>query len=368
MRQGKDDEGLLINSLYLDEIRGRGQSMKEKKEDNMIRFATIGTNFVVDWFLEAAAGCDGLQYAAAYSRTRETAEAFGKKYGAQRYYTDLEELAWQEDIDAVYVASPNSLHFEQAALMLKHGKHVLCEKTITSNPQELLVLLKLAEEHQVTILEAMRAVFDPGFQTIQKHLSRLGKIRRVTFQYGKYSSRYDRFKMGVIENAFNPAFSNGAMTDIGVYCIHPLVRLFGMPQQIYADGILLENGVDGAGTILAKYEGMQAELLYSKISDNRLPSQIQGEEGTMVIDEIPNPFHVVLYDRKGKQEILVDHEPAMNMIHEARAWVQVIRGEVPAAEYNQASLMELQVMEQVKKRLGLQFPADRKELWKNYQK
>ncbi len=332
----------------------------------MIRFATIGTNFVVDWFLKAASQCGELQYEAAYSRSEDTARAFGARYGAKGYCTDLKELAGRGDIDAVYVASPNSLHFEQAALMLMNGKHVLCEKTITSNPMELKTLLRLAEEHQVTVMEAMRSVFDPGFQIIRENLVRLGRIRRVTFQYGKYSSRYDSFKKGIVENAFNPAFSNGALTDIGVYCIHPLVKLFGLPKQIRAEGLLLENGVDGAGTILASYDGMQAELLYSKISDNRLPSQIQGEEGTMVIREIPNPYEVAFYDRKGNKEVLVSHENELNMIHEIREWINVIEGRSQAALHNQYSLMELEVMEEVKKQLGIHFPADKEELWKRY--
>lgn len=77
----------------------------------MIRFATIGTNFVVDWFLKAASQCGELQYEAAYSRSEDTARAFGARYGAKGYCTDLKELAGRGDIDAVYVASPNSLHF-----------------------------------------------------------------------------------------------------------------------------------------------------------------------------------------------------------------------------------------------------------------
>ncbi|MGN0371446.1 MAG: Gfo/Idh/MocA family protein [Enterocloster sp.] len=327
-----------------------------------IRFATIGTNFIVDWFLEAAAVCDGLQHQAVYSRNEEKGRAFAEKYGVSRVYTSLEELAESKEIDAVYIASPNSLHFGQAARMLKAGKHVLCEKTITSNPRELRVLLELAKEHQVTILEAMRSAFDPGFQTIRENLGRLGKIRRVTFQYGKYSSRYDHFKEGIIENAFNPALSNGALTDIGVYCVHPLVKLFGMPKRVIADGIFLENGVDAAGTVLADYDGMQAELLYSKISDNRLPSQIQGEEGTMLIKEIPNPYQVTLIDRKGREEVLISRENERNLIYEAQEWARVINGESDAGLHNRFSVMELEVMEEVKKQLGICFPADKEDI------
>lgn len=245
----------------------------------MIRFATIGTNFVVKWFLEAAAKSSDLLYVASYSREEEKAKAFAEEFGACRYCTDLQELAESKDVDAVYIASPNSLHFEQSILILSHGKHVMCEKTITSNRMELNKLIEIAEKNNVVLLEAMRSVFAPAFTVIQENLNRLGTIRRASFQFCQYSSRYDKFKNGIVENAFNPSFSNGALMDIGVYCIHPLVKLFGMPQKIISDAIFLYNGVDGAGTILVRYEGMQAELTYSKISDGYIPSQIQGEPG-----------------------------------------------------------------------------------------
>lgn len=324
----------------------------------MIGFATIGTNFVVEWFLEAAKQCPDFRYLLSYSRKEETARAFAQEHGAEGFCTTLEEIINHDAVTAVYVASPNSLHYEQARKLLEAGKHVLCEKTITSNLQELEALLAAAEKNKVTVLEAMRPIFDPGFHLIEETLPRLGKIRRVTFQYGKYSSRYDRFKQGIIENAFNPAFSNGALTDIGVYCIHSLVRLFGMPKRLHADGIFLENGVDAAGTILASYEGMLAEVLYSKICDNRIPSQIQGEEGTLVIHELPSPFRIVFYPRKGEKEVLWLREDRMNMEYEVREWSRIVSGEVSPVRYNQCSLMEMQIIDEVKKQTGIVFPAD----------
>lgn len=332
----------------------------------MIRFATIGTNFIVGRFLEAAARSSDLVYAVSYSRDEEKAKAFAEEHGACRYCTDLLELAESKDVDAVYIASPNSLHFEQSALMLSHGKHVMCEKTITSNRMELNKLIELADRNQVVLLEAMRSVFDPGFAVIQENLKRLGTIRRVSFQYCQYSSRYDKFKNGIIENAFDLSFSNGALMDIGVYCIHPLVKLFGMPQKIMSDAILLHNGVDGAGTILTRYEGMQAELIYSKISDSHIPSQIQGEDGTLVIEEIPNPYKITFYGKNGENEILVSHEPESNMIYEIQEWIGQIRGGRDWHDPIKASLMELQVMDEVRRQLSMQFPADKEEKWKNY--
>ncbi len=334
----------------------------------MIRYATVGTNFIVEWFLKSAKACPGLHYSAAYSRSEDTAQEFAARHGAGRFVTSLQELAEAEDVDAVYVASPNSLHFEQAALFLSHKKHVLCEKTITSNQEELKRLLAIAEENGVIIMEALRSVFLPSFDMIKENLGQLGTIRRVSLQYGKYSSRYDKFRQGIVENAFNPAFSNGALMDIGVYCVHELVKLFGRPEGIAADSILLENGVDGAGTILARYEGMQAELLYSKIADNRIPSQIQGEDGTMVIrEDLTNPSVIEIWRRDGSKETLVPEGLEDPMLPEVQEWLRLMERGESAAVHNQYSLMELELMDEVRRQLGIVFPADKEERWKKYQ-
>lgn len=270
------------------------------------------------------------------------------------------EAAEAKDVDAVYIASPNSLHYEQAALMLSHGKHVLCEKTITSNEAELKELIRLAGENGTVLMEAMRSVHEEGFRRLKEVLPMAGTIRRISFQYAKYSSRYDKFKEGIIENAFNPAFSNGALMDIGVYCVHPLVRLFGMPKKIIADSLLLSNGVEGAGTILASYDGMQAELLYSKITNNRLPSQIQGEDGTLVIDNITNICSVVFHDRNGNAKTVIDLPPNHTLEGEVNDWLRMIETGEGIQEENEASLMELRVMDEARRQAGIIFPADRK--------
>lgn len=325
----------------------------------MVRFATIGTNFITEWFLEAAGHCEGLSYAAAYSRNEETAKAFAQKHGAGRWCTDLEELAEADDVDAVYIASPNSLHCGQAIQMMRHGKHVLCEKAAASNSRELEEMLAAARENRVVCLEAMRPAFDPGLVAVQNSLQKLGKIRRVSFQYAKYSSRYDKFKAGIVENAFNPAFSNGALMDIGVYCVHPLIKLFGRPQQIHAEALILPGGIDGAGTILAQYPDMMADLMYSKICDNHLPSQIQGENGTMLIQDIPNPTDLFIYYRNGDTEEIHIEKEGINMIYEVREWQRLIEAHLSGEEHNRYSVMAMEVMDEARRQTGVVFPADR---------
>lgn len=324
----------------------------------MVRFAVIGTNKITDNFIEAANQCEGFELVAVYSRTKERAMEYAHKHGLPLIYDDLDELAASKEIDAVYVASPNSFHAEHSIKMLNGKKHVLCEKTIASNSKELDEMLKVAKDNGVILLEAMRSVFDPGFKAIEEHISKLGTIRRVTFQYCQYSSRYDNFKKGIIENAFNPIFSNGALMDIGVYCIHPLVKLFGMPEKIWADAVILENGVDGAGTIMVKYKNMQGELIYSKIANSSLPSQIQGEKGCMLIKEIPDTREITITYNDGQEEHIQINKYHNNMYYQVEEFIRLIQTNGHAQEHNQYSIMELNIMDEVRRQMGITFPAD----------
>ncbi len=328
----------------------------------MLIFAVIGTNFITKDFMRSGLLCDEFRLGAVYSRTKQRAEEFASEYGVKKCYDSLEDLCGDTEIDAVYIASPTSLHSQQAIRMLKAGKHVLCEKPVASNLKELTAMCAAASESGRVLLEAMRPVFTPAFRAMGDNLHKLGKIRRVTFNFCQYSSRYDKFKNGIIENAFDPGFSNGALMDIGVYCAHTLCGLFGKPRNINASGILLSNGIDGAGTILAGYEGFQAELLYSKITTSYNPSEIQGEEGCMLIDKISEPRDVKIIYRSGQEEKLQIEQLADDMYYEIQEFIRLAQSGETAESYNQNSISTIELLDEARKIMGIRFPADDKVL------
>lgn len=321
----------------------------------MIRFGIIGTNKISDEFIISAKDVAGFQLTAVYSRSENTGRKFAEKYGASIVYTSLEEFAASDSFDAVYIASPNSFHCFQSIMMMNYGKHVLCEKPVSSDLEELKSMLEVAKSNNVILLEAMRPVFDPGFAKIQELLPQLGSIRRVTFNFCQYSSRYDKFKDGIILNAFNPKLSNSALMDIGVYCVHPLVKLFGMPNNIISKSVFLHNGMEGMGTVIAEYDGMLAELQYSKITTSYLPSQIQGELGSMIIKEIPNTDVIELYFRSGKREVVMIEKHEHNMYYEVKEFIRLIESAESAEEHNKYSLMEMEMIDEIRKSSGISF-------------
>ena len=325
----------------------------------MIRFATIGSSFVTDWFVEASKHCKNLEYRAVYSRSADRAGAFARKYGVETRYMDLQELAAAKDIDAVYIASPNSFHCEQAVLMLEHGKHVLCENPAASNVKELSRMIDAARRNNVVFLEAMKNLFEPGFAAIKENLHKLGKIQRVSLNYCRYSPCYDDYKRGRISRTFDPTFSTGALMDVGVYCVHPLVGLFGEPRLLYADALLLSTGADVAGTIIARAgDDIQVEILYSKATQSRLPCQIQGDAATLVFDRISNIDYAAIYHKSGEVEELKFKKAYPTMTYQILKWYDYIKTGVLAHEHNEISLQALTFMDAVRKKSAIRFPAD----------
>src|SRR5699024_8858612 len=150
------------------------------------------------------------------------------------------------------------------------------------------------------------------------------KIRRIVFHYNQYSSRYDNYKKGIIENAFKPELGNGARMDLGVYCLAPLVHLVDEPKSVVKNTFLLSTGAEGQGSMILNYDEFEAVIMYSKITDSYYPSEIQGEKGVIEIDEINAPKKVTIKYRGGRTEdISVKHEHG-NMYYELAEFITCI--------------------------------------------
>lgn len=278
--------------------------------DKKIKFGVIGTNFITDWMISAARNDPRFELAAVCSRHENTGLEFARKYEISKIYTSVDDLASDSEIEAVYVASPNAMHCRQSITLMNKGKHVLCEKPMASNRQEVEAMIAAAKSNKVVLMEAMRSTLNPNFHVIRENLWRVGTIRRYFASYCQYSSRYDALKEGRVANAFKLEMSNGALMDIGVYCIYPMAALFGQPDKIVSTTTLLPTKTDGQGTIICRYEGFDAVVLYSKIADSLLPSEIEGESGTLTIDRINEP-HRVVFTPRDKSQLEIDLSVAL---------------------------------------------------------
>lgn len=326
----------------------------------MLRLAIIGTNWITERFVQAALEAQEFELTAVYSRTQERAAAFAQPFNDQAVcFTDLEIMAQSDAFDAVYIASPNSLHYSQSVLMLENGKHVICEKPVASNITQAEHMYQVAEENNVVLFEAFKTQYLPNFELIQKYLPKLGNLHKAFINYCQYSSRYQRYLDGENPNTFNPEFSNGSIMDIGFYCVSSAVALFGQAQEIKASAHLLDSGVDAHGTVILNYPQHEVVISHSKVSGSNLASEIQGEAGSMVIEHISECDHIVLALR-GEEPITYKVPQAENtMTYEAKYFAEQVKQGALCQKAKQRALEVSRITTEVRKQVGVVFPADK---------
>ncbi|WP_019615148.1 Gfo/Idh/MocA family protein [Psychromonas ossibalaenae] len=323
----------------------------------MINFAVIGTNWISEEFVNATLINNKLQLNAVYSRHIETAEKFAAKYQVKNCFNDLNKLSKSDTVQAVYIGSPNSLHFEQALMMLNQGKHVICEKPLASNAKQVEILYQTAVDNNVVLFEAYKTACLPNFVQIKNNIAKLGKLRKAHIHYCQYSSRYQKYLNGENPNTFNPEYSNGSIMDIGYYCVAFTVALFGKPEQILATATLLDSGVDGAGAVLLNYGQFTVSIDHSKISDSVLPSEIQGEQGNLVIKHISLCEQVNLHQKQQITDLTLP-QPENSMVYEADFFAQQIQQGKMDEKTVLRSKQTADVITQIRALTKVKFPAD----------
>ena len=324
----------------------------------MIRFAVVGTNWITKQFVDAAHETGKYKLTAIYSRSLEQAQAFASDYPVEHLFTSLEDLAQSPDVDAVYIASPNSLHFPQTRLFLSHKKHVICEKPLASNLQEVEAAIKTARENNVVLFEAFKTASLPNFLLLKESFDKIGKLRKAFINYCQYSSRYQRYLDGENPNTFNPAFSNGSIMDIGFYCLASAVALWGEPRAVHATASLLESGVDGQGTVVLSYGDFDVTLHHSKVSDSAIPSEIQGEAGALVIEKISECQKVCFVPRGGKPQELTQPQHINTMLYEAEEFARLVEANEVVHPGLEVSRITAKLLSEIRRQTGVVFPTD----------
>ena len=292
-----------------------------------MNFATVGTSWITESFIRSGYLLDSFNLYSVYSRDASRAEAFALKNGAKKSFCDYDEMLTDDNIDAVYIASPNSLHFEQSMNALKHSKHVLCEKPAAVTPEQLVTLHNTAKENGVLFVEAIKSLHADALSKLREAVGLCGNIRSASIDFSQLSSKYKALKNGEVPNIFNPEFCTGGLMDLGVYNIYVAVELFGKPERIVSHCDFLPTGADHSGTILFIYNDKTVTLTYSKVGQSFAPSQIFGDEGTVTFASCSKLTDIKLYKNKECTEIYpaIDENVVMSM--EIRDFIDFANGE-----------------------------------------
>lgn len=325
----------------------------------IVSIATIGTGWITEAFIAAVGEVEGLNLTAVYSRDKEKGKAFAKKHGALQSFYSLDELASADNIDAVYIASPNICHFEQSKFFLQHKKHVICEKPITSTKTEAEELVALAAKNDVIFMEAIMAMHLPQLGVLEEAISNIGRISMAQLDYCQLSSKYQALQEGTLPNIFNIEMKTGCIMDIGIYCVYLMMHLFPNYKGFSAAAVKLDSTIDLCGSSVFEYDNMLANLTYSKIANSGGFSEIQGDKGTVIIDFISR-LHGISIKNGDKVEQLFKAAPDEKAMRgEAQAFYNYITDlETHSEKYHYLSKLAIKVsgvLEEIRRKSGVNF-------------
>ncbi|MFC6179743.1 Gfo/Idh/MocA family protein [Lactiplantibacillus daowaiensis] len=303
----------------------------------MLKLGIIGTNWITQQFIDAAKASGEWALTSVYSRRLDRADEFAGQNGVSETFDDLDKFFSNGHFDAVYIASPNSVHFSQAKLAIEHGKHVIVEKPAVANQAEFEALDELLRAHPgVLYFEAARQVHEENFKLIQAKLRTMDRIQGATLTYMKYSSRYDAVLDGQEPNVFSLKFAGGALQDLGVYLAYDAVAWFGMPDDVAYYPTLGPTKVDDSGVAILRYPSFNVTLNTGKSSNSYLPSEIYGLKDTIVMDNAAELGQVTYHRADGKTDNLGVAPDKNPMLAEARDFAAVINDPASHAKDYQA--------------------------------
>ena len=325
-----------------------------------MRFGIVGTNFVSDFFMEGAKCCKECEVVAVTSRRYDNAVAFAERYSIPKAYKTYKEMCESGQIDAVYVATPNSTHKEIAMYFMSRGIHTFCEKPMASNASEVREMIECAKKNNVYLHEGIVPLFSPNFDVVKSNLERVGKIRQVYINMAQYSSRYDAYLRGDNPTTFRRELSNGALMDLGIYVFSHALALFGKPKNIYSVANMLDGGADVAGSSILEYDGFNATLGYSKASNTENKIEICGELGSIIIGHPTMYKSIVFVDRKTGERENLYKETEHSFAYQIRDMIEQIKsGRNESTKVSlDFSLTVHEVLTKSRAMSGIVFPCD----------
>ena len=283
---------------------------------------------------------------------------FAQKYGIEKVYDKIDDVFRDDNVDIIYISTPHNTHIDFLRKALKNGKHVLCEKSITLNSEELEEAIFLAEQHHVVLAEAMTIYHMPIYRQLNKVISsrRLGDLKVIQMNFGSYKE-YD-----MTNRFFNRQLAGGALLDIGVYALS-FVRWFmtSRPNQILSQVKFAPTGVDEqAGILLTNAEGEMATLTLSLHAKQPKRGTIAYDKGYIEIYEYPRGQKaVVTYTEDGHREIIEMGKTIEALMYEVLDMEEAVAGDKDEM-YLHYSRDVMKIMTDLRKEWGMTYPEEEK--------
>lgn len=320
-----------------------------------INWAVLGTGVIANE-MAAALKKNGKNIYAVGNRTHEKAVAFAEKYGIGKVYSDYNEMFIDPEVDVIYITTPHNTHLDFMKKAIENGKHILVEKSITLNSDELNEAVAFAEEKGVIIGEAMPIYHMPIYKKLNEILESgvLGKVNLITMNFGSFK------EYNMSNRFFNRNLAGGAMLDIGVYALS-FIRWFldSKPDQLLSQVKPAPTGVDEqAGLLLMNKEGQMANVMLSLHSKQPKRGMVSCEKGYIEVMEYPRAWEAkITYTDTGKTEIIKVGENADALAYELADMEKAINGDTSCMHLDYTEDV-MDMMTEFRKSWGFTYPEE----------
>lgn len=324
--------------------------------EKQLNWAVLGTGVIANQ-MAAALQDMGKKLYAVGNRTYEKGVAFAQKYGIDKVYDHYEEIFTDPEVDVVYLTTPHNTHYGFMKKALENGKHLLVEKSITLNSDELEEMIAIAEEKNLIVAEAMTIWHMPLYKKLWEIVEsgKIGKVQMITMNFGSYK------EYNMNNRFFNRNLAGGAMLDIGVYALS-IVRSFmsSMPDQIVSQWLPAPTGVDEQATILLKNpDGQMATVALSLHSKQPKRAMISCEKAYIEIMEYPRAQEAVIVDAEtGEKTVVTAGETARALEYEMRDMeAAILEGKVGVMRLSDSRDV-MKIMTQLRREWGMTYPEE----------
>lgn len=322
-----------------------------------LKVGILGAGHIAQKMATTLMGMKEAELYAVAARELSRAEQFADEFHAQKAYGNYEALADDPDIDLIYIATPHSHHFGPARMCLLKGKPVLCEKAFTANAREAEELIRIAQEKQVYLAEAIWTRYMPFSRTIRELTESgiIGKPMMLTASLG--------YPIAHKERIVRLELCGGTLYDLGVYPINFALMTFGNDlEKITSTCVKNETGVDMQNSITFTYrDGRMAVMQTTAFCASDRQGIISGDKGYLVIDNINNPQQAVVYNTDHQETGRYTCPPQITGFeYQVLEAAEAIRqGAIePASMPHAETLRVMQMLDSLRKEWGIRFPMD----------
>ena len=283
-----------------------------------MKVGIAGTGKIIPEAIEAMQTV-GMDVVSIWGRHPEKARPLAARFAIGQVCQTFEELV-RSGVDCVYIALANAVHGTYARQALEAGVDVLLEKPFCSHAAEARALTDLASQKGLFLLETISNIHLPVWQAVREHLPEIGPLKLFQADFSQYSSKYDLYRAGTVTSAFDPALEGGVLRDLNVYNLHLAVSLLGKPESVSYQCNRGWNGIDTSGTVVLSYAGSLAICTAAKDSPGHAGVTIQGENGFLHVDGMPNLLPSLTISLRGQAPVtLTSNRYANRLCHQFAA-------------------------------------------------